>query len=65
MTRKDRYQFIIGYFQEHAPEAETELFYDNPYQLLVAVILSAQCTDKRVNLTTPSVFAKYPDVQSM
>ena len=65
MTRKDRYQFVIDYFQEHAPEAETELFYDNPYQLLVAVILSAQCTDKRVNMTTPSIFARYPDVQSM
>ena len=65
MTRNQRYQFIIGYFQENAPEAETELFYDNPYQLLVAVILSAQCTDKRVNLTTPSIFARYPDVQSM
>lgn len=65
MTRNQRYQFIIDYFQEHAPEAETELFYDNPYQLLVAVILSAQCTDKRVNLTTPSIFARYPNVQSM
>lgn len=65
MTRKDRYQFVIDYFQEHAPEAETELFYDNPYQLLVAVILSAQCTDKRVNMTTPSIFARYPDVHSM
>jgi endonuclease III len=65
MTRKDRYEFVIHYFQEHAPEAETELYYDNPYQLLVAVILSAQCTDKRVNMTTPSIFARYPDVQSM
>jgi endonuclease-3 len=65
MTRKDRYQFIIDYFQQNAPEAETELFYDNPFQLLVAVILSAQCTDKRVNLTTPSIFARYPDVQSL
>ena len=65
MTRKDRYEFVINYFQENAPEAETELFYDNPYQLLVAVILSAQCTDKRVNLTTPSIFAQYPDVASM
>ena len=65
MTRKQRYQFVIDYFQEHAPEAETELIYDNPYQLLVAVILSAQCTDKRVNLTTPAIFAKYPDVQSL
>jgi endonuclease-3 len=47
------------------PEAETELMYDNPFQLLVAVILSAQCTDKRVNLTTPSIFSNYPDAQSM
>lgn len=60
MTRKDRYQFVIDYFQEHAPEAETELLFDNPFQLLVAVILSAQCTDKRVNLTTPSIFERYP-----
>ncbi len=65
MTRKQRYQFVIDYFQTHAPEAETELFYDNPYQLLVAVILSAQCTDKRVNLTTPAIFEKYPDVSSL
>lgn len=65
MTRKDRYQFIIDYFQEHAPNAETELLYDNPFQLLVAVILSAQCTDKRVNMTTPSIFEKYPDALSM
>ena len=61
MTRKQRYQFVIDYFQKHAPNAETELLYDNPYQLLVAVILSAQCTDKRVNLTTPAIFADYPD----
>jgi len=65
MTRKERYNFVIAYFQQHAPEAETELRYDNPYQLLVAVILSAQCTDKRVNITTPSIFEKYPDVKSM
>ena len=65
MTRKDRYQFIIDYFQEHAPNAETELLYDNPFQLLVAVILSAQCTDKRVNMTTPAIFEKYPDALSM
>ena len=62
MTKKERYQFIIDYFQTHSPEAETELIYDSPYQLLVAVILSAQCTDKRVNLTTPAIFARYPDV---
>lgn len=60
MTRKDRYRFSIEYFQEKYPDAETELIYDNPYQLLVAVILSAQCTDKRVNLTTPAIFEKYP-----
>lgn len=61
MTRKERYEFVINYFQQHAPDAETELLYDNPYQLLVAVILSAQCTDKRVNMTTPAIFEKYPD----
>src|SRR6266513_5818854 len=65
MTRKERYQFVIDYFEQHAPEAETELIYDNPYQLLVAVILSAQCTDKRVNMSTPAIFEKYPDVQSL
>lgn len=65
MTRKDRYNFVINYFQLHAPEAETELLYDSPYQLLVAVILSAQCTDKRVNITTPGIFKIYPTVQSL
>lgn len=65
MTKKERYQYLIDYFQEHAPNAETELLYDNPFQLLVAVILSAQCTDKRINATTPSIFAKYPDPETM
>lgn len=65
MTRKERYRIVIDYFQQHAPLAETELIYDNPYQLLVAVILSAQCTDKRVNLTTPAIFERYPDPQSL
>ena len=65
MTKKERYAFVINYFQQHLPEAETELLYDSPYQLLVAVILSAQCTDKRVNLTTPAIFAQYPDPQSL
>lgn len=65
MTKKQRYQFVIDYFTEHAPNAETELFYDNPFQLLVAVILSAQCTDKRVNITTPSIFNRYPTPESM
>lgn len=65
MTKKKRYQFVIDYFQQHAPEAETELVYDDPYQLIVAVILSAQCTDKRVNLTTPAIFNSYSDVHSL
>lgn len=65
MTKKQRYEFIIDYFLTHSPDAETELLYDSPYQLLVAVILSAQCTDKRVNLTTPAIFAKYPDVYAL
>ena len=56
MTKKERYRFVIDYFLQHTPNAETELIYDNPYQLLVSVILSAQCTDKRVNLTTPAIF---------
>ena len=61
MTRKERFRFVIEYFQQHNPSAETELIYDDPYQLLVAVILSAQCTDKRVNMTTPAIFEKYHD----
>ncbi|MGE9315102.1 endonuclease III [Niabella sp. CJ426] len=65
MTKKERYQFVVDYFSVHMPEPETELVYDNPYQLLVAVILSAQCTDKRVNLTTPFIFEKYPDIHSL
>jgi endonuclease III len=65
MTKKERYQFLINYFLQNAPNAETELLYDNPFQLLVAVILSAQCTDKRVNLTTPAIFEKYPDAEAL
>ena len=65
MTKQQRYQYIIDYFLTHAPQAETELLYDNPFQLLVAVILSAQCTDKRVNLTTPFIFSKFPDAESL
>ena len=61
MNTKERYQFVIDYFLQHAPNAETELIFDTPYQLLGAVILSAQCTDKRVNLTTPFIFEKYPN----
>ncbi|SHN42825.1 DNA-(apurinic or apyrimidinic site) lyase /endonuclease III [Chitinophaga sp. CF418] len=65
MTKKERFAFVLSYFEEHAPNAETELIYDNPYQLLVAVILSAQCTDKRVNMTTPAIFQEYPDVEAL
>ena len=65
MTKKDRYAFVIDYFQKNLPEAETELDYEDPYELLVAVILSAQCTDKRVNLTTPALFQRFPNVSSL
>jgi endonuclease-3 len=66
MTKKERYQFLIDYFSVYAPDAETELIYDNnAYHLLVSVILSAQCTDKRVNETTPAIFRKFPDVLSL
>ena len=65
MTKKERYRYVIDYFLQHTPDAETELQYDNPFQLLVAVILSAQCTDKRVNLTTPAIFEKFPDAELM
>lgn len=65
MTRKERYAFVIEYFEQHMPVAETELEFEDPYELLVAVILSAQCTDKRINLTTPAIFKKYPDVQAL
>lgn len=65
MTKAERYKYVLAYFEEHVPEAETELLYDNPYQLLVAVILSAQCTDKRVNMVTPKIFEKYPDAESL
>jgi endonuclease-3 len=65
MKRQERYQFVINYFQQHSPEAETELTYDNPYELLVSVILSAQCTDKRVNMTTPAIFRRYPEATQL
>jgi endonuclease-3 len=65
MNRKDRFRFVIDYFQEHNPSAETELLYNNPFQLLVAVILSAQCTDKRVNMTTPAIFGEFPDARAL
>jgi endonuclease-3 len=65
VLRKNRYKAFVEYFSSHQPEAETELHYDNPYQLLVAVILSAQCTDKRINQVTPRLFERYPDPQSL
>lgn len=65
MTLKERYEGIIGWFQTHMPVAESELHYKSPYELLVAVILSAQCTDKRVNMTTPALFAAYPTPEAM
>ena len=65
MTRKERFQFVLDYFSKHNPDAATELLYDSTYQLLVSVILSAQCTDKRVNMTTPALFERYPDPESL
>lgn len=65
MTIKERYSQVLAYFQQQAPNAETELLYDNPFQLLVAVVLSAQCTDKRVNLTTPALFDRFPDAAAL
>lgn len=62
MTRKERYEFVIDWFEKNMPIAETELEYEDPYELIVAVILSAQCTDKRVNLTTPAIYKKFPTV---
>lgn len=60
MRKKERYKQILAWFREHMPIAETELHYDNPFQLLIAVILSAQCTDKRVNMVTPALFEAFP-----
>lgn len=65
MRIKERYDGVIAYFQDTMPVAESELNYSNPFELLVAVILSAQCTDKRVNLTTPALFEAYPTAEAM
>ena len=65
MTKKERYTHILNYFEQHHPEAETELAYNNSFELLVAVILSAQCTDKRVNMVTPVLFRHFPDAETM
>jgi len=60
MTKKERFEGVLDFFRQNNPDAETELHYENPYQLLVAVLLSAQCTDKRINMVTPNLFAKFP-----
>ena len=65
MTLAQRYKSIFGYFRDHVPIAESELHFDSPFQLLVAVILSAQCTDKRVNMTTPALFSAYPTPEAL
>lgn len=65
MTTKERYRRAIEWFQQSMPVAETELHYENPYQLLVAVILSAQCTDKRINMITPDLFEAFPTPESL
>lgn len=65
MTKKERFQHILGWFSTNMPVAESELNYSNPFELLVAVMLSAQCTDRRVNMVTPSLFQAYPTAESM
>ena len=65
MRKKERFEKILSWFEENVPVAETELRYTSPYELLVAVILSAQCTDKRVNIITPPFFNRFPDVETL
>jgi len=65
MTLKQRYDAVLGYFRDNVPIAESELHFDSPWQLLVATMLSAQCTDKRVNLTTPALFSAYPTPEAL
>lgn len=65
MTRKERYSYILDYFSANQPDVESELHYTNAYQLLVATMLAAQCTDKRVNMVTPALFERYPDAQAL
>jgi len=65
MTLKERYEYTFDYFLKNRPVVDTELEYTDPYELIVAVILSAQCTDKRVNMITPALFKRYPDVNSL
>ncbi|RQO64594.1 endonuclease III [Pedobacter sp. KBW06] len=65
MLKKDRYKLFVAHFSAKQPDAETELHYNNPYQLLVAVILSAQCTDKRINQVTPALFQRFPNAKAL
>ncbi len=65
ISKKARFEFVLDYFQQNQPVAETELHYTNPYELLVAVILSAQCTDKRVNMITPAFFERFPTADAL
>ena len=65
MKRSERYNYVLDYFEKNIPPVETELNYGSPYELLVAVMLSAQCTDKRINAVTPALFAAYPTVESL
>ena len=65
MNKKDRYEHFVDYFSKHQPNPVTELHYNNPFQLLVSVILSAQCTDKRINQVTPALFERYPTPQAL
>ena len=65
MNKKERYKLFVEYFSKHKPNAKTELNYSNPYELLVAVILSAQCTDKRINIVTKDLFRRFPEAVSL
>ena len=65
MLKKYRYKAFVEYFSKNSPDAQTELNYSNPYELLVAVILSAQCTDKRINLVTPKLFQQFPTAETL
>ena len=65
MKKEELFKHVIAYFQKHQPNAATELHYNNPFELLVSVVLSAQCSDKRVNLTTPDLFKRFPNAKAM
>ncbi|MBR3074343.1 MAG: endonuclease III, partial [Bacteroidales bacterium] len=65
MTRKERYEGIVSWFRENVPAAQSELVFADPFQLIVSVVLSAQCTDKRVNMVTPELFRRYPTPEKL